>query len=168
MERTEAARARGEELSRAGRLFFERGWVPATAGNFSARLDERHVLITASGRAKGELGPEDFLVVNQENEVWPAGGLPPGGRPSAETALHLRRYQSGPHVGAVLHTHSLAATVLSRLSPAGVVLEGYEVLKALPGVGSHTARLEVPVFGDRKSTRLNSSHSGEARMPSSA
>lgn len=158
MDRTEAVSARSEELSRAGRLFFERGWVPATAGNFSARLDERHVLITASGRAKGELGAEDFLVVNQDNalrpnelrpdEFRPIEVSPPGGRPSAETALHLRRYQSGPHVGAVLHTHSLAATVLSRLSPAGVVLEGYEVLKALPGVASHTARLEVPVFGN--------------------
>ena len=33
-------------------------------------------------------------------------------------------------------------------------------------------RIQVPVFGplvqDRKSTRLNSSHSGESRMPSSA
>ena len=48
----------------------------------------------------------------------------------------------------MLHTHSLAATVLSRLSPTGVVLEGYEVLKALPGVKTHQMRLEVPVFGN--------------------
>ena len=27
---------------------------------------------------------------------------------------------------------------------------------------------EIPLPGDRKSTRLNSSHSGESRMPSSA
>jgi methylthioribulose-1-phosphate dehydratase len=141
MFRTEALGARTEELIRAGRFFFERGWVPATAGNFSARLDARHLLITASGRHKGELDAEGFLVVTPEGEV-----LPPGGKPSAETALHLMLYRREPLLGAVLHTHSLPATLLSRLSPRGVVLEGYEVQKALPGVDSHTARVEVPVF----------------------
>ncbi|ATB35179.1 methylthioribulose-1-phosphate dehydratase [Cystobacter fuscus] len=147
MDGMEQMSARSEELSRAGRLFFDRGWVPATAGNFSARLDAHHMVITASGRHKGELGVGDFLVVGLDDETL-KDVRPPGGKPSAETALHLRRYRSGPDVGAVLHTHSLAATVLSRLSPGGVVLEGYEVLKALPGVDSHTARLEVPVFGN--------------------
>ena len=135
--------ARREDLGRAGRFFFERGWVPATAGNFSARLDARRVLITASGRHKGELEAGDFLVVDVGGDV-----LPPGGKPSAETALHLGLYRREPGLGAVLHTHSLPATVLSRLSPGALVLEGYEVLKALPGVVSHTARLELPVFGN--------------------
>ena len=33
---------------------------------------------------------------------------------------------------------------------------------------SGLAKIEVTAFVDRKSTRLNSSHSGESRMPSSA
>ncbi|MET0405505.1 MAG: methylthioribulose 1-phosphate dehydratase, partial [Cystobacter sp.] len=145
------AGTRSEELARTGRFFFERGWVPATAGNFSARLDERHMVITASGRHKGELEAGDFLVVGLDNEV-----RPPGGKPSAETQLHLQRYRAEPQVGAVLHTHSLPATVLSRLNPGGVVLEGYEVLKALPGVDTHAARLVVPVFGnDQDISRLS-------------
>jgi methylthioribulose-1-phosphate dehydratase len=144
MDRTQDVAARSEELARAGRFFFERGWVPATAGNFSARLDARRVLLTASGRHKGELDAESFLAVELDSgEV-----LPPGGRPSAETALHLGLYRREPGLGAVLHTHSLPATVLSRLHPEGLVLEGYEVLKALPGVVTHSARLEVPVFGN--------------------
>jgi methylthioribulose-1-phosphate dehydratase len=141
MYRTEDVVARSEELIHAGRLFFERGWVPATAGNFSARLDERHLLITASGRHKGELEAEGFLVMGLEGEV-----LSSGRKPSAETALHLRLYQRDASLGAVLHTHSLPATLLSRLSRGGLVLEGYEVLKALPGVHTHETRLEVPVF----------------------
>lgn len=141
MDRTDELGARTGELSRAGRLFFERGWVPATAGNFSARLDERRLVITASGRHKGELDAEGFLVMGLEGEV-----LSPGRKPSAETALHLQLYRREPSLGSVLHTHSRASTLLSRLSPGGVVLEGYEVLKALPGVETHETRLEVPVF----------------------
>jgi methylthioribulose-1-phosphate dehydratase len=150
MFRTEALGARTEELIRTGRFFFERGWVPATAGNFSARLDAHHLVITASGRHKGELDAEGFLVVTPDAQV-----LPPGGKPSAETALHLMLYRREPRLGAVLHTHSRPATLLSRLSPQGVVLEGYEVQKALPGVVSHTARVEVPVFpNDQDISRL--------------
>lgn len=141
MDRTDELGARTGELSRAGRLFFERGWVPATAGNFSARLDERRLVITASGRHKGELDAEGFLVMGLEGEV-----LSPGRKPSAETALHLQLYRREASLGSVLHTHSRASTLLSRLSPGGVVLEGYEVLKALPGVETHETRLEVPVF----------------------
>jgi methylthioribulose-1-phosphate dehydratase len=141
MYRTESLGALTDELIRAGRLFFERGWVPATAGNFSARLDERQLIITASGRHKGELDADGFLLVGLDGEI-----LSPGRKPSAETGLHLQLYRRDSAIGAVLHTHSLPATLLSRLSPGGVVLEGYEVLKALPGVATHEVRLEVPVF----------------------
>lgn len=141
MYRTEDLGARTDELIRAGRFFFERGWVPATAGNFSARLDERQLVITASGRHKGELDADGFLLVGVDGEV-----LSPGRKPSAETGLHLQLYRRDPSIGAVLHTHSRNATLLSRLSPGGVVLEGYEVLKAFPGVETHETRLEVPVF----------------------
>ena len=141
MDRPEELVARTEELIRAGRFFFERGWVPATAGNFSARLDERHLVITTSGRHKGELDADGFLLMGLDGEV-----LSPGRKPSAETALHLQLYRREPSVGAVLHTHSLQATLLSRLSRGVLVLEGYEVLKALSGVDTHEVRLEVPVF----------------------
>ncbi|PTL84645.1 methylthioribulose 1-phosphate dehydratase [Vitiosangium sp. GDMCC 1.1324] len=143
MYRTEDLNARVDELIRAGRLFFERGWVPATAGNFSARLDESHLVITASGRHKGELDADGFLLMGLEGEV-----LSPGRKPSAETALHLQLYRREPSVGAVLHTHSLTATLLSRLSRGALVLEGYEVLKALPGVDTHEVRVEVPIFAN--------------------
>ncbi|WP_224245953.1 methylthioribulose 1-phosphate dehydratase [Hyalangium gracile] len=141
---------KAEELIRAGRFFFERGWVPATAGNFSARLDERHVLITVSGRHKGELRAEDFLVVDLDGRVRSEGR-----RPSAELPLHLQLYRRDAGLGAVLHTHSMSATLLSRLHRDEVVLEGYEVLKALPGIQTHEARVAVPVFeNDQDVARL--------------
>ena len=47
----------------------------------------------------------------------------------------------------------------------GQVPRDREALEALPGVGRKTANV---ILKDRKSTRLNSSHMSESRMPSSA
>jgi methylthioribulose-1-phosphate dehydratase len=68
--------------------------------------------------------------------------------PSAETHLHTQLYRRFPQVGCVLHTHSLAQTVASRLfAGAGhVALEGYELLKAFDGNTTHDMRIDLPVL----------------------
>ena len=54
-------------------------------------------------------------------------------------------------------------------------LSNVEIYKLIPKSGDHDSATAVPLLSDyrdwetdRKSTRLNSSHSGESRMPSSA
>jgi methylthioribulose-1-phosphate dehydratase len=121
-----------------------RGWALATSGNFSVRLDEGRFLITASGRDKGALEPGDLLVVD-------LAGNPEGpGRPSAETALHAALYRRRPAVGAVAHTHSVAAAVLSRAHAARGELRvtGYEMQKAIAGVTTHEATVRLPIFAN--------------------
>lgn len=137
-----------QELIRAGALFHQRGWVPATGGNFSARLSPERLLITASGQHKGELDREGFL------EVDLAGEPLTGGKPSYETLLHCQVYQRLGTVGSVLHTHSVANTVLSRHKES-VELAGYELLKLLPGIKTHAASISLPVFdNDQDIARL--------------
>ncbi len=69
------------------------------------------------------------------------------GKPSAETLLHTQLYRRHADVGAVLHTHSHASTVLTMHWPANsITLEGYELLKALEGFETHESRLLIPVF----------------------
>lgn len=124
----------------------ERGWTPATSGNFSARLDESTVAITASGRPKGELGLADIVVVDAHGRL----ARPAAGRPSAETLLHCQLYRRSSAIGAVAHTHSRAATVLSRsaLRAGHVTLAGYELAKALSGVTTHEHTVVLPVFAN--------------------
>ncbi|MFN4263679.1 MAG: methylthioribulose 1-phosphate dehydratase [Thioalkalivibrionaceae bacterium] len=141
MENTLQFQAAVQLLAEAGRRFAARGWVPATAGNFSARLDQHRIAITVSGRHKGELDTSGLMVVDLDGNV-----LSPGKKPSAETFLHIIMYRRDPLLGCVLHTHSVNATVLSRLHSQGLVLDRYEVLKAFPGVETHESRLEIPVF----------------------
>ncbi|MDV3504021.1 methylthioribulose 1-phosphate dehydratase [Marinobacter sp. M-5] len=127
----------------AGRFLYGRGWSPATSSNYSARLDDHHIAITVSGRHKGELAAGDVMVVDLAGQPVQSQC-----RSSAETLLHTVLYEVFPEVGAVLHTHSVNATVLSRLLPPDqpLILEGYELQKAFPGQDTHDASLQVPVF----------------------
>lgn len=131
------------ELATAAAELARQGLTPATSSNFSMRLDNQHAVITASGRDKGKLGEEDFLVVDLAGQPI-ATDL----HPSAETLLHTQIYRRLVDVGCVLHTHSQTQTVASRLFAAQrhVRLEGYELLKAFRDHSTHEAALEVPVL----------------------
>lgn len=131
------------ELILAGRAFHDKGWVPATSGNFSTRLSAGYAAVTASGRDKGALTDEDFVVVDLDGQPLDAAR-----KSSAETLLHTALYRRFPAIGAVLHTHSLNATLLSRRHGSALHLEGYELLKAFPGIDSHDTRLVVPIFAN--------------------
>ncbi|ANB01492.1 methylthioribulose 1-phosphate dehydratase [Ectothiorhodospira sp. BSL-9] len=135
-----------DALISAARFFYERGWMPATAGNLSARLDDDRMLITESGQHKGRLDPDGLMLVDLEGNV-----LSPDKQPSAETFLHIILYRRWPRIGAVMHTHSVNATVLSRLAQGSQIhLRDYEILTALPEVTSHDAEVIVPVFGNEQ------------------
>jgi methylthioribulose-1-phosphate dehydratase len=139
-----------DALIDAGRLFHQRGWVPATGGNFSARLDGERMLITASGCHKGELRAMDFLVAG-----FDGAPIDSPRKASYETLLHCQLYRHDPAIGAVLHTHSIANTVLSRRLDR-IRLAGYELLKLLPGITTHDAQVDVPVFAnDQDIARLS-------------
>jgi methylthioribulose-1-phosphate dehydratase len=87
----------------------------------------------------------DFLRVDLDGNV-----LDGEGSPSAETPLHLQLYRRARAIGAVLHTHSHNQTVAGRaLAREGaIVFEGYELLKAFAGVGTHESSVALPVFAN--------------------
>nr|WP_234023543.1 methylthioribulose 1-phosphate dehydratase [Sorangium cellulosum] len=134
------------ELIELSRWCCERGWTPATSGNFSVRLGEGALAITASGRPKGALGVSDIVVVDLDGRLTG----PAAGRPSAETLLHCQLYRRHRGVGAVAHTHSRAATVLSRrhAKDGALTLADYELAKALSGVATHEGTVLLPVFAN--------------------
>lgn len=128
----------------AGRFLYARGWSPATSSNYSARLAADQALLTVSGKHKGQLGENDVLATDLAGN-----SLEPGKKPSAETLLHTQLYAWRADIGAVLHTHSVNATVLSRLTAADqLLLEDYELQKAFAGVTTHEGQLCVPIFAN--------------------
>ena len=119
--------------------------TPATSSNFSMRLDEQYAAITASGRDKGKLTEADVMVVD-----FAGHAVATDQRPSAETVLHTQLYARLPEVGCVLHTHSLAQTLASRLyAGAGHIrFEDYELIKAFRGQDTHDTIMDVPVLAN--------------------
>lgn len=127
-----------------GRWLDMLGHAPATAGNYSVRLDDGSFAVTVSGRHKGRLTEDDVMTVDAE------GRSLDGGRPSAETALHMQLYRLFPEVGAVLHSHSPGGVALSRVlaDAGGWTISGHELLKAFPGVTTHDISITIPIVAN--------------------
>ena len=131
------------QLADISRLFYARGWVLGTSGNFSAvaSRDPLTLAITTSGVDKGLLEPRHIVEIDAHGQVVRGAGSP-----SAEAALHLAIVRARG-AGAVLHTHSTWSTILSDESAAGALtIEGYEMLKGLDGVRTHEHRERLPVI----------------------
>lgn len=119
-----------------------RGWAPATGGNMSVRQDAQFCLLSESGKDKGSLTRDDFIPVDIATRLAPSGR-----KPSAETGLHTLIYRLFPDAGAVLHTHTVNSTVLSRAEKsAALTLQGYEMQKTLAGQTSHLDAVSIALF----------------------
>lgn len=133
-----------EQIIQAGQFLYARGWSPATSSNYSARLSTNQVLLTVSGKHKGQLDKEDILATDLQ-----AHSLEPNKKPSAEALLHTQLYNWQANIQAVLHTHSVNATVLSRIEQsAAIEFTDYELQKAFAGISSHEQPLLVPIFAN--------------------
>jgi methylthioribulose-1-phosphate dehydratase len=134
-----------EALRELGRAFHSRGWSLGTSSNYSVVLSRSplRLLITASGREKDRLEATDFTIVDADGQRVDDAAP----RPSAETPLHVV-LGLRPEVGAVLHTHSVPATVLSdvHFASRSVQIAGYEMLKGLAGVTTHETRVAIPIL----------------------
>jgi L-fuculose-phosphate aldolase len=83
------------------------GLSPGRSGNVSCRWDTG-MLITPSGMAYSDMKPSDVVFVGHD------GSVPEGQRkPSSEWHFHLAAYRARSGMNAVVHTHSLHATVLA-------------------------------------------------------
>ena len=61
---TRAERKLRQDLTRFGKMLHANGFVAATDGNLSVRLDEDRVLVTPTCFSKGMMCPEDMVVVD--------------------------------------------------------------------------------------------------------
>lgn len=134
-----------EQLAALGREFYARGWALGTSGNFSAVLSREpfRLAITSSGLDKGLLNANQIVQIDETGQIHGRQE----GKPSAEARIHIAVVRArGVGAGAVLHTHSIWSTILSDAADGGIVLEGYEMLKGLDGVGTHEHREWLPII----------------------
>jgi methylthioribulose-1-phosphate dehydratase len=134
-----------DELVRTGEDFHRRGWSLGTSSNYSVVVerDPLTLLLTGSGFDKGRLKPGQFVLVDDQGASLHAS-YP---KPSAETLLHVVLARAAG-AGAVLHTHSVAGTVLSEgfLGRGALPISGYEMLKGLHGITTHESSIDLTIF----------------------
>ncbi len=128
-------------LCQIARRFGERQWCLATSGNFSVRAQKGHCLITQSGVDKTRLTPDDLMICD-----FKGNAVGSKQKPSAEVALHSCLYRLDQNIGAVLHTHSVTSSVLSRSADADLYFEHYEMQKAFDGIDSHIGGAGLVIF----------------------
>jgi L-fuculose-phosphate aldolase len=104
------------------------GFVAATDGNVSARLDDGRIMITPSMLPKGEVKESQLLICNPEGMV-----LAGRGKPSSEIKMHLYAYRMRPDIKAIVHAHPPAAT---GFATAGISLTDPVLPEVVLTVGS--------------------------------
>jgi L-fuculose-phosphate aldolase len=149
------AKAKGEKPKRAERearravietaLAMSRsGLSPGRSGNVSCRW-KSGMLITPTGMAYEEISPGDIVFVDSKGEV-PAKK---SRKPSSEWRFHLTAYRARPDMHAVVHTHSLNATVLAC---AGKPIPAFHYMVAVAG-GDDIPLVPYDTFGTQELAR---------------
>jgi L-fuculose-phosphate aldolase len=111
-----------------GRLLHENGFVAATDGNLSVRLDDQRLLVTPTCISKGRMRASDMVIVDMDGKR-----LSGKRRVSSEIGMHLLIYRLRPDVHGIVHAHPPTAT--------GFAASGYDlnrplVCEVVVGLGS--------------------------------
>jgi L-fuculose-phosphate aldolase len=120
-----------------------RGLSPGRSGNVSARFEDG-LLITPTGIAYDLITPADIVRVHFDGHV-PAGQP----APSSELSCHLAVYRARPDVGAIVHCHSMHATVLACAHRA---IPAFHYMVAVAG-GDDIPLVPYATFGSKELAR---------------
>ncbi|MCZ7603534.1 MAG: class II aldolase/adducin family protein [Melioribacteraceae bacterium] len=98
------------ELVKYCHKVYEKGFVAAYDGNLSIRLDSSKILITPSGKCKGEIREEDLIEIDYDGNVVSGSG-----KASTESKIHLLAYKRRSDIDAVVHCHPVHATAFAAI-----------------------------------------------------
>lgn len=91
-----------------GRLLLQKQLLAGTWGNISVRIDKDCYAITPSGAPYATMQAEDVVLINAKGEKVTGERTP-----SSETPLHVAIYKNLEAAQAIIHTHSIYASVLA-------------------------------------------------------
>ncbi len=115
------------DIVRFGAMLHSLGFIAATDGNLSVRLDEDRILVTPTGMSKGMMTPADLVIVDMD------GDKIKGRREvTSEIGMHLLIYRMRPDVNGIVHAHPRTAT---GFAAAGMALNQPLVCEVVIGLG---------------------------------
>jgi L-fuculose-phosphate aldolase len=115
------------DIVRCGALLHSCGFIAATDGNISLRLDDERVLVTPTGMSKGMMKTSDLVIVDMEGRK-----LKGKREVTSEIGMHLLIYRMRSDINAVVHAHPRTAT---GFAAAGMPLNQPLVCEVVIGLG---------------------------------
>ncbi|MFI3258423.1 MAG: class II aldolase/adducin family protein [Spirochaetales bacterium] len=97
-----------EELASFMRRLYTQKLTTCSGGNLSMRLDDEHIIITPSSLDKGLISAEQIGLMKLDGE-----NLTPHLKPSIESGMHIKIFQTRADVNAIVHAHPVTATSFS-------------------------------------------------------
>jgi methylthioribulose-1-phosphate dehydratase len=123
------------------RHFYHLGWASGTGGGISLKEGGR-IYMAPSGVQKERLLPEDIFVLDEEGTIKEEPGRGIQLSQCAPLFMHAYRMRNA---GAVLHSHSIHANLVTQLFKKNFRIQGMEMQKGLEGYGAFDS-LEVPII----------------------
>ncbi len=97
-----------KELVEICHIIHAKGFVSATDGNVSVRIEKDKILCTPTSLPKEKVKIRDLIILNLDGEVISGNKVP-----STEIKMHLAIYKNRDDVNAVIHAHPPYATAFA-------------------------------------------------------
>lgn len=122
-------------------LFYSLGWVTGTGGGISIRK-ENAIFMAPSGVQKERIGVDDIFVLDREGKICKQPEKPL--KVSACHPLFMHAFRKR-NAGAVIHSHSMNAMLVTLIYPEAFRIANLEMLKGIVGVGAFDTH-EIPII----------------------
>lgn len=100
----QAVRQTKKDMINVGKRLAARGLLIGKGGNYSVRIGENRVLLTASGFDKAAINDTQISLIDLEGNVLE------GLKPALDIRMHLEVYRNMPEIRAIVHSHPPIST----------------------------------------------------------
>lgn len=115
-----------DDMLLVGKRLAEKGLLIGKGGNYSVRIGEDRILLTASGFCKSEIGREHISLIDME------GNLLEGLKPALDIRMHLEIYRSLPEIRAIVHSHP---PIMTGFAMSNYTFEDFMMPEAILDIG---------------------------------
>ncbi len=126
MMREKAIAQYKREMLDVGKRLADKGLLVGKGGNYSVRINEKEILITASGFEKSEIDENQISLIDID------GNLLQGLKPALDIRMHLEVYKMLPQIRAIVHSHP---PIMTGFAMSNYVFENFYMPEAMLDIG---------------------------------
>lgn len=115
-----------DDMLAVGKRLADKGLLVGKGGNYSVRIGEDRILLTASGFCKSDITREQISLIDME------GNLLEGLKPAQDIRMHLEVYRTMPEICAIVHSHP---PIMTGFAMSNYTFENFMMPEAILDIG---------------------------------